>query len=71
MQTGGGGEAGKVQICGRKNTIKHEKWDLFYFLTTPSTPSKEFVLNPKDPLWVSNYCAPMNEGSDSYDLAQA
>jgi len=61
------GEAGKAQICGLKNAIKHKKWDHLNFLTH----SEEFVQNPKDPLWVSNYCASMNEGSDSYDPAQA
>jgi hypothetical protein len=39
-----------------KNAIKHDPPD---FLTTPSTPSKEFTQKPKDPPppWISNYCA--------------
>ncbi len=42
------------------NAIKHEKGDSLDFLTTPSTPWKEFGQNPKDlPHCISNYCASM------------
>jgi hypothetical protein len=41
-----------------ENAIKHEKGDPLDFLTTPSTPSKEFSQNPKDtPLDFPNHCA--------------
>jgi hypothetical protein len=38
---------------------KTQKGDFPDFLTTPSTPSKEFGQNPKNPPWICNYCASM------------
>jgi len=34
-----------------------KKCDTLDFLTTPSTPSKEFGQALKNPPWIFNYCA--------------
>jgi len=50
MNTGEGrGEGLRANIFGHENAIKHEKGALLDFLTTPSTPSKEFGQNPRIP----------------------
>jgi hypothetical protein len=66
MQTGRGVRSKKLS---HKNAIKQKKGKKsgpppLDFLTTPSTPLKEFGQKTKDPLprhppWISNYCASM------------
>jgi hypothetical protein len=63
--TGPGGRGVRSEKLSNKNAIKHEKsWPPLDFLTTPSTPLKEFGPNPKDPSWISNYCASMLRNID-------
>ena len=38
----GGGHTKKIEKFDRKNVLKHDKGPPLDFLTTPSTPSKEF-----------------------------
>jgi hypothetical protein len=52
MNTGEGRGEGlrlRANIFGHENAIKHEKGALLDFLTTPSTPSKEFGQTPRTP----------------------
>jgi hypothetical protein len=44
---GVGGEELRFEKLGRKNAIKHEKWDPMDFLTTPSTPLKRICWKPQ------------------------
>ena len=48
MHAGGGGERVRSEIV-LKNAIKQEKEEPLDFSTAPSTPSKEFGQNPKNP----------------------
>jgi hypothetical protein len=63
MHTGGrGGGGGRSKKLAHKNAIKDEKGKkvdpLLVFLTTPSTtPKKNLAKTPRNPLWISNYCA--------------
>jgi hypothetical protein len=61
MHTVGSGVS--FEKFGHKNAIKHEDFrhpHPYIFWQSQVHPLNEFFLNPKDPLWISNYCESMS-----------